>query len=487
MRALAVNPELRFQKVLDFKAALLEGKKADDPKTVLRKRMTRRGFIIGGSVLLVGAASGIGWLLWDNYEKNKTLENTKVENDSISIWLPATGDATEQQAQLDLWRGLCDEFIAETKENENNGKPTITIDIQAKPVAEYAAALNDAAANETLPTIFVTDHSDAGILDHAAPLDILLKTLQKEEYLFLDRYESIFPTPNRVPLGFDMLTAYGNEIKAAEVLKKQAAGSEQTQEGDEEQASTGATVEIDPEAAEAAGEQILAPALPTLELLFVHEQPITVYKDAYSLFLALYHPELAGEGGVEVTDQESLAKDLRRAELRDQQTAEKTSRQIMAENKPLYLIDFVSAQPEIASAIAGKYRIIQMTNESTFAGMFRQCCGVSTTASENQQNAAMLFLIYMMRNYAQNTLHVQNKNAMPINLKAFTDFWVSKPDLAFLADLDSKQESVSFPTLDRPELKRFTDDFYNEIVLPKVEYEDVTKFVASFTQAETPE
>jgi len=451
MRALAVNPELRYQKAADFRDALLLGKKADDPSAVLRKRVTRRAFVFGGIGVLAVGGGVAAYLLNTVFKPAPTLANVIVSDTELAFWIPVTGKEATWDAQLALWQSLADDFTSSVAEKNENGNPNVTIQLVPKSTTSYAQELEDAATKNELPTLFFCDFSDTstdtGLLSQAASLEMLIESISMDNYMFFGRYDSLFADQKRIPLGFDLMTLIGDENMAA-------------------------TIET------AANE--LPKSVPSFDMLYLPDKPVSITSAAYSLFLALYRPELADTSGITITDADSLAKDLQTISTYDKQTSKSKPVQLLADDKLLYLVDMVSDYPAISAAAAGQYQVLKISNNENQAGRFRDLCSVSASADSNQQHAAMLFIAHLISDYAQNLLNVQNQNALPINRGTFGDYISSKPGLAYLGDLEKSEDNVLFYDLDRPELVDFGSQFVSQIILKNAKSDDIVNFVENW-------
>ncbi|MCL2136724.1 MAG: serine/threonine protein kinase [Coriobacteriia bacterium] len=444
MRAMAVNPDLRYQKVDDFQEALLSGKKVDDPETVLRKRMTRRSFIIGGaSLLAVGGLAGLA--LYERYKPEPPLARTTIEDDSITVWLPVTGEEAAWDEQVYIWRQIADQFSSDMRESKGNGYPDIVVNIEPKPSDSYANEVSLASKDQSLPSIFNTESSPLSILDQAIPMDRLISTLNRDEYLFLSRYEELFADFKRLPLGFDLIALYGNENNAS-------MGSVGTQ-------------------------QALPKLVPSLNALYSRQMPVSIEKSSYPLFLALYHPDLSDEKGVNINDSESLVEDLQQIALYDPQTTDISPVQLLADDKILYMIGTFGLNHIVEAFAPGQYQIISLSNESVLAGRFQNIYAISSSLSKNQQDISLLFLAYMLRNSSQNIVNVQNHQSLPINKKAFGDYVASRPGLSTLAEIDDRENDVVFFELDRPQLIQFSQEYFDKIILEDGSTDSVLDFV----------
>jgi len=199
MRAMALNPKLRFQDVGEFRDALLKQKQVLDVEQEIRRRKRRRLLTAGMILAVLAGASAGSWL----YMQQK-LEANELRAAELQVWLSADADETEQEAE-ERFRRMTAQFSAEY--------PQITFAVTAYPSEEYGRQLNQAAADGALPDVFESTALDAGYDGMLAELDETMSLLPEPEgYVYLDGAGR-----RRIPLCYQLPVIYvrqGADLKA---------------------------------------------------------------------------------------------------------------------------------------------------------------------------------------------------------------------------------------------------------------------------------
>ncbi|MDR1184271.1 MAG: protein kinase [Coriobacteriales bacterium] len=375
MRALAVDTELRFQKVSEFKEALLGNRHTASPEGALRRRRIRRGVL--AAILTLVAIGGItAAVLFNTILKPvQTLENIAIQEETLQIWVAVDRDADTRSSQIEAYEAVASAFMKENKQ--------ISVDIVPVWEDEYDERLAAAFAAGTAPVLFRTDYSEDTSEAQMSSLDMLLRSLNTDDYLFLANYAEYYPEGKRIPLGFEVLVLYGNNQAAAQ------------------------------------SEVVLPSAVTAWSQVAAENNRVAVNEDSLFLARALY--------GIELTAMDASSEDDGTTPL-----------ELFAADESVYYIDTTAALRAVQEALPGYYRVIPLENGGIMAGRFVDVWAVSATASENQQNAAMLFISSMLNSYSQNRLYLQNDLAIPLNRTIFADYLTINSEFAFLEDKENK-------------------------------------------------
>ena len=198
MRAMALNPELRFRNVDQFKQAIQSNNKVLNAADELsRRKKIRIGVICGVAVgLCVGMATCI-----EMFQSKSGLQAA-----DIVVWYPV--DEEQQDTVLERFNDF-----------ESSYK-TIKIEKAGIPVSEYEDKLKEALrSGENVPTVFDSSCLSGDFYEYMAPMDEVYDWLedngQLEKYHFLDQYkdQQVF----KIPLSFDVPVVYVNsEINSEE-------------------------------------------------------------------------------------------------------------------------------------------------------------------------------------------------------------------------------------------------------------------------------
>ena len=218
MRAMAVNPQLRYQNADQFKNALLNKGTVRDVEHELKHRKTVR---IAGVLLIVlalaGAAGGGLWLTMNR------LREVYLAEASIQVWVPALHGQTEEEA-----RAMFHEMAQEYEEKY----PQVQLEITSFEASEYPEVLKEAAEDGELPDVFDSTCLTEDELDGAASLTELEELLNREEYYLLEDYGEDFPDLKRVPLSIQLPVLYASSLNGQEAPEFFASCKELEKDGE---------------------------------------------------------------------------------------------------------------------------------------------------------------------------------------------------------------------------------------------------------------
>ncbi len=200
MRAMALNPDFRFQNVNEFEDAILNKAQVLTIQETIRKRKRKRTIgIAAAAVILIGAAAAAGFIY--NSKRSEAL----LAEAEISLWIPLRAGMEEADAQ-EIYETMISEF--------EKDYPQISFDISYMPEEEYQEQLGEAAEDGQLPTLFENSGAWEVSADSCEPLDGILERVNVEEYDYLDWYDTYFPEKDKMPLGFEAFVLYGNTTLA---------------------------------------------------------------------------------------------------------------------------------------------------------------------------------------------------------------------------------------------------------------------------------
>lgn len=214
MTAMAINIHERFQNVTELKEALLEQRRVR-PLEVVRKGKRRRrtagitaGFLAAAMLFGVAGAKRL-------HEKKEI----ELPPASISVWYATSEDELFSQQETDAM----DHILSELRSGA--AFPKVEIELRAIPESEYAAALEQAAQEGALPTLFETPAEDSGVMAQTEPLDGVSKEITRGSCLFLDQYDRYFETGDRFPIGFHVPVIYINKTLVPDYTEDTKIGS----------------------------------------------------------------------------------------------------------------------------------------------------------------------------------------------------------------------------------------------------------------------
>lgn len=196
-KAMAIQPELRFKNVMQFKAALLNEKRYVAIEKELENRKKRRKFGIG--IILAGlTVAAFGCI---SYYMNRQNETT-LRGAAVSIWVPVENDEEAKQ-QENMLQSMMEEF--------QFNYPEVQVEITCVPEEEYESQLQQASAAGTgFPTLYESGMLKTEYAERYAELSEVMELINQEDYYCLDHAYTDNGEIRQLPLGMRLPVAYGN-------------------------------------------------------------------------------------------------------------------------------------------------------------------------------------------------------------------------------------------------------------------------------------
>lgn len=219
LRAMAVQPELRFQSCDEFKAALVSKKTVRDVDTELKRRRKRRkkGILAAAVVLLAGVGIGI-------YTYDSKKAQTELRPAELVVWVPTAEG--EEESDRDTYSRIVAEF--------NESYPQIAVSVVSIPEEEYAEKLASVAGTKEMPDVYDSSMLTAEEMPDAVRIDRIFQWLDTEEYYGLEEYRQSGGRHLKLPVSFHRPILYvrktgetASEV-TVEILKQAPDFSEET-------------------------------------------------------------------------------------------------------------------------------------------------------------------------------------------------------------------------------------------------------------------
>ncbi len=438
MKALAVDPRYRFQNVGEFREALENKRASEFPEIERKKKKGKRNLIAAVSaVALLAVAVGIALFI---KVIRPGLLSVKLKEDTIAVWIPVEQetdddggaadfvptletitldgdnaadmdfskekDYREQYRFYDAAEMAC-EFLTDQEYPDN---ANITVELVPVPQQEYGEKFAEEAADDGdgQPVLFLTEGLGKESRDDYADLSQFYDSLQLEDYYLLSGYRDLFPECTELPTGFDTLFLYWREKVGQEKTELELAGDE-------------TTVDLETD--------ILEPARKGGKKLADF-----VGWDADSLAETLYliDPSMAGEDRADFS--KALIADTQL--MYKMQSAVRNIHHDMSKWFDSYesrlagiIADSSLLRSETISAAKGNYEARLLCYNGKSLAACRDVYAVNAHASENQKNAAMRLLIYMLTQNAQSLNYQQHKRALPLRRDVFDSYLESETQL----------------------------------------------------------
>ncbi len=202
LRAMALEPTLRFQNVQQMADALQNKKSYADLAREIRRRKRRRAVGIAASLVILAAGAAAGLL----YSRQQKLIRD-LDQVELSVWMPVKDGMDSSQTEQ-LFLDMSAEFLEHY--------PGVQLDITCISRENYRDRLEEAAGTEEFPALFESTGLEDGLGSRMASLEQeVYERLEQDGAAapvagVLDRESREVLNPNQVPLGFKASVLYVN-------------------------------------------------------------------------------------------------------------------------------------------------------------------------------------------------------------------------------------------------------------------------------------
>lgn len=382
MRAMALNQELRFRNVDQFKEAIQNKTRVLDVGTELKRRKTFRFAIVGAVSSMLILAGAVCLVAFQGKRAQAVLKDAR-----IVVWYPAgetqAGDQgvweEDQQASEDESR-----FLSMTKTYEEH-YPNIEIEVKAIPEAEYENRLREAlAGGEDMPDVFDSTCLAGEFYGEMASLEDTYAWLQERDelgnYYFLNQYHTYFPEEKQMPLSFQVPVIYEDSLIADQELS-QVSG----------EAELKTLMEAD------SGYAVSPDAYPAFNALIPNLEETGGYKD----FVVNLENEATGAAGEEFDAEAARAK--------------------MLEGKAGYYLSDTSEYQMVQNDMAGIYKVL-LLKDMPLKGRFSNLWSVYDKSPAAEKKAGVRLIYFLLSKENQQILNLQNSNGIPLHKEVFEEY-----------------------------------------------------------------
>lgn len=198
-KAMAIQTELRFKDVREFKDALLNRKSYLDIEQELKKRKRRRKAGMAAlAALLFGGIAGCFVYYWNR--QNETM----LKGAEVTMWASVPEGETEEMRRTVLEQML-DEF--------RNDYPAVKIELVCIPEQSYTEKLIKAAGTEDFPVLYECptggNQKERSLEERQDDLSGVLNLLDESDYYFFSK-QVLGETIRQIPLGMHLPAVYIN-------------------------------------------------------------------------------------------------------------------------------------------------------------------------------------------------------------------------------------------------------------------------------------
>lgn len=194
MKGLALNQDMRFRNVEDFKKALLNQKKVLDVHVELKKRKRKRiwGIALASVILVAGCIMAFG--IYNSKKKAVVLDEA-----TVTIWVSVDDNETEEE-QIQMVKDMSEKFLED--------QSAVSIEVYAFSEDEYIAKLKEVAGTKDMPDLFESDGVDADILEYTIKVEDVYDYIDTDEYYYLKEYKKDISKGKQMPMGFNVPVVY---------------------------------------------------------------------------------------------------------------------------------------------------------------------------------------------------------------------------------------------------------------------------------------
>ena len=191
MKAMALEQHMRFRNVNEFLDAINGGRKVISLAAERKRRNLKRIFGIAASCLVLCVGIIFGFQIFSNKQSEQYLKPA-----DISLWFSVEEGSTEEAAMQSIKADFESTFEG------------VTVELKAIPEDEYQETIENAAQNDSLPTLFESTGVSQSVLDKALDLDNVLSSDQFKSALFLNQYEKYYRSHKQLPLAIEVPIAF---------------------------------------------------------------------------------------------------------------------------------------------------------------------------------------------------------------------------------------------------------------------------------------
>lgn len=201
LKALALEPKLRFQAAGQMKEAIISRKKVELPEEEIKKYQKKKKMLAAGMAAAFAVAGGMFLLSQTYFSGRGKIDVAKLPEQDLEIWI-SSEDASAGEGLSDV--------LLESVEKEC---PQLNVTVQVVDERDYGEKIQQAAKDGELPDVFCTDGIQAS--DYCADLSKLLNTMELSGYLHLDGLgrKGVY----ELPTAMQVAVVYINEEKEAEL------------------------------------------------------------------------------------------------------------------------------------------------------------------------------------------------------------------------------------------------------------------------------
>lgn len=443
MKSLALKPELRFQSATQFKDAIMNKKTVDFPEVELKKRRKKR--IVFTSIISAFTVAFFSFFGVYMYNYTKGVDYLLAENEGINVYLPVSTDVNIANEQKQMYQQIADNFVKYAKEQRDNEHK---VNIITVPQNEYQTTLLERMNSDMSPDVFNTDYFGATLTEYAAPLDKLLNSISSNECVIYNEYDKVYPSKCEMPTGIYANVIYANQ-----------------------------------EAARKAGIEIPTVIKNTEQLFDTAEKINDIYTVAIAedniddTLSAMIDEQLYNYKNKKMAPETSeaflkIGNSLNRQRFN---YSEISPLGAFMGNQLVYYIDDTTELSNFRAYLPGYYTVLPLLNDGKLVVSMTKHMGINKNSSENKQLVGMQFISFMLTQYSQDLMHIQNKIALPLNEQSLKSYLEYNGDIAFIEDYIHDMKVIGEARLS---CYNFNVTLYEDILIKNKDFLEINNYIS---------
>ncbi len=376
MKAMAINAELRFQNIAKFKNVLLKKRVVKSEKREIKARKSRRIIIVLDLVIAIA----FGGLSAYKYYQEKS-NGIVLEKAEISIWIPVQVEGENIDEEL----ALAEQNIYDMSEKFLEEQKAIDIQVTAIPVDEYEDRLNEAALDNSLPTLFLSDGLSGKLIDEAVILDDIFDYIDVSACYYLDEYKKEISEGKQFPTAFNVPVVYVRRTNGVDMDTVEISALEQLNSG----SSKGYMIDSDCYA------------------MFINSLGGSISSDRSEL----------DEKTVGLMNQIQEDMDDVETDVDDNASQEDVIYSAFENGDITYYVSTLEKYNFMTQEMPGLYSLRPITTDEIY-GEFARMWSISGDADKEEILAAKVLINYYLAERPQKSIYI-SENILPLNKEAF--------------------------------------------------------------------
>lgn len=197
MKAMAVEIDMRFQTIAQFKQAILQKIKVEELKKERKKRRVRRICNVLAAAAVICIIFGFGFLEYQKKQKEANLTET-----ALTVWIPLKEEEKEAEKKQ-MYQEMSEEF--------RQIYPYVEVEFVCIPENVYKETLQNAMeSREGMPSLFESSQIVQN-KEWMADTSSVLEMLDVSQYYVLEKSHNSGQESFKIPLGMNVAAIYRND------------------------------------------------------------------------------------------------------------------------------------------------------------------------------------------------------------------------------------------------------------------------------------